>query len=380
MVGMVLAGLLVLSLGGLGGRLPGAGLSAQEVARPQLVGTVTRGASEPVPGLTVVLHRVDAVEAGEIDSVRASPEGIFRFELPTVPDPGGRGEVYFASARHQGVLYFGLPITAAIQLDSMYSIQVYDTAVAPPRGAPILPSVRYILAEPVGEAWQLTDLIQLNVQGERTWVAADSGVTWSYPLPPGLREIQVGGGDVPEVSTALRDGSLEITAPLPPGFRQVVIRYLLDSLTVEIPVPGGVEEMDFLVRDPAPPVEVRGLIPAESVEVEPGVRYRRFAGVAVPDTVLQVRELPPEFQVPTRWLAVLLALLLAGVGLYAVRRPHGGMEAATESAPDRELSREELVREVAELDVALEEVGDGPEGRRLRARREGLVAQLRRRR
>ncbi len=357
----------------------GGAAHAQEIATPELRGEVSLGDGTPVPGATVVLHRVDAIEAGELDSVQASVAGAFRFDLPTVPDPGGRGEVYFASVRHQGVLYFGPPVSAAIQLDSTYLIQVYDTAVAPIRGAPLPITVRYILAEPQDDGWQVTDLIQLDVQGDRTWVAADSGISWSYPLPQGLRDLQVGGGDVPPATVQLREGVLEVTAPLPPGARQLVIRYALDSLTVDIPLPGGVEEMDFLVRDPGPRVEVLGLVPAESVEMEPGVRYRRFAGVAVPDTVLRVTELPPEFQLPLRWLAVLLALLLAGVGLYAVRRPTGAHPPRPRRAEPAPPSRDDLVREVARLDLTLEGMPDGSERRRLEGRRETLLAELLRR-
>jgi hypothetical protein len=352
---------------------------AQEVASPELRGEVSLGDGTPVPGATVVLHRVDAIEAGELDSIQASATGAFRFDLPTVPDPGGRGEVYFASVRHQGVLYFGPPVSAAIQLDSTYLIQVYDTAVAPVRGAPLPTSVRYILAERQDDAWQVTDLIQLDVQGDRTWVAADSGISWRYPLPQGLRDLQVGGGDVPPATVQLREGVLEVTAPLPPGARQMVIRYALDSLTVDIPLPGGVGEMDFLVRDPGPRVEVLGLVPAESVEMEPGVRYRRFAGVAVPDTVLRVTELPPEFRLPLRWLAVLLALLLTGVGLYAVRRPTGAHPSRPGRAEPAPLSRDDLVREVARLDLTLEGMPDGPERRRLEGRRETLLSEIIRR-
>lgn len=354
-------------------------LGAQEVATPELRGVVRGGASAPIPGAMVVLHRVDAVEAGEIDSLRAGPLGDFRFSLPTVPDPGGRGEVYFASVRHQGVLYFGPAIAAAVDLDSLYTIQVHDTVVAPPGGSGLAPTVRYLLAEEVEGGWQVTDLFQITVRGDRTWVAADSGLTWRYPLPPGHRDLQVGGGDIPPATTRVQDGMLEVTAPLPPGPRQLVVRYTLDSLTVDIPVPGGVEEMDFLVRDPAPSLEVRGLVPAESVELEPGVRYRRFAGAGVPDTVIQVRTLPPEFQFPTRWLAVALGLLLAGVGVYAVQRGAPAREPSSTGEAPAPPTREELVQQVAELDLTLAETSPGPERSRLQAQRERLVAELRRR-
>ncbi|HSG49897.1 MAG TPA: hypothetical protein VLA43_18885 [Longimicrobiales bacterium] len=360
---------------------PQAGAS-QEPAAPELRGTVTVGSDRPVPSAMVTLHRVDAVDAGEIDSIAAGVDGTFRFDLPTVPDPGGRGEVYFASVRHQGVLYFGPPVTAAVELDSVYRIQVYDTAVAPMGGAPLTPSVRYILVEEGQDGWQVTDLFQLVVEGDRTLVAADSGITWRYPLPPSHRDLQVGGGDVPPATTRVEEGYLLVSAPLPPGPRQLVVRYTVDSLTVDIPLPGGVAEMDLLVREPAPPVQVQGLVPAESVEMEPGVRYRRFSGVGVPSTTLRMIQEEAPFVFPVRWLAVVLGLVLAGVGVYVVRRAPGGAPPAGPApgrAPERGPTREELVREVAGLDDALEVTPEGPARERMLHRRRVLVAALRQR-
>ncbi|MDT8342096.1 MAG: hypothetical protein RQ751_11345 [Longimicrobiales bacterium] len=345
-----------------------------------LRGRVTVGEARGLPGATVVLHRVDPLDAGEVDSLRADDEGRFRFRLPTVPDPGGRGEVYFASVRHQGVLYFGPPVATAAELDSLYRILVHDTAVVARSGAPLVPTVRYLLVEEAANGWQVTDLFQLVVEGERTLVAADSGVTWRYPLPPGHRNLQVGGGDVPAGAARVEDGDLLVSAPLPPGPRQLIVRYQLDSLAFDIPLPGGVEEMDVLVREPAPPVEVEGLTATESVELEPGARYRRYAGVGVPDAVLRLRALPAERPFPVAWVAVALGLLLAVVGGVVIQRTpaRGAPAARTASAPSPEGgSREELVRQIALLDEALEGLPPGGERERLRHRRRALVNLLR---
>ncbi|HSM04810.1 MAG TPA: hypothetical protein VK858_09300, partial [Longimicrobiales bacterium] len=166
--------------------LVASGGDAQVPAEPRLEGVVERGTAGPVAEATVLLHRIDPTAAGEIDAVRTDGSGRFAFELPTVPDPGGRDEIYFASVRHQGVVYFGGAVSQAVQLDSVYRIQVFDTAVAPPEGAPVPRGVRYLLAEPVEGGWQVTDLMQIDVTGERTWVNAEGGVTWRYPMPEGL--------------------------------------------------------------------------------------------------------------------------------------------------------------------------------------------------
>jgi hypothetical protein len=334
---------------------------------------------------------VDPVEAGEIDSIPSDPLGRFAFELPSVPDPGGRGEVYFASVRYGGVVYFGPPVTRALELDSIYRIQVYDTITAPPGGAPIPLGVRYILAETVEGGWQITDLLQLDVIGERTWVEGPEGVTWRYPMPAGIGAVQVGGGDLPAELTRFPEGAVEFTGPLSPGSRQLVMRYRLDSLSLTIPLPGGVGEMEFLVQEPAPPVRVTGLAPTESVEMEPGVRYRRYAGAELDRGVVQILEGEGPASLPLEWLAVILGLGLAGAGLLAFRRGAAATDAPSSSASpsgaegsgasgeapvvtgrDR---RRRLVLEVARIDEALE-AAEGSERERLEARREELLALL----
>lgn len=352
------------------------GVDGQVPAEPRLQGVVERGTAGTVEGATVLLHRIDPQEAGEIDSVRTDASGSFAFDLPTVPDPGGRDEIYFASVRHQGIVYFGPAVTQAVQLDSLYRIQVFDTTVAPLEGAPIPLGVRYLLAEPVEEGWRITDLMQLDVIGERTWVNAEGGITWRYPMPEGLQDVELGGGDVPSEGTVLRDGALEVSAALSPGARQLVSRYRLDSLALALPIPGGAREVEFLVQEPAPELVVTGLAPAEAVEMD-GVGYRRWAGTDLGSTVVQVRPgrgPGPSLSLP--WLAVILGLALTGVGIYAVtRRRDREIEPVAPAGSPAE-RRNRILLEVARLDEALE-TARGAEAERLEVRRSELLARLR---
>jgi cytochrome c-type biogenesis protein CcmH/NrfG len=146
---------------------------------------------------------------------------------------------------------------------------------------------------------------------------------------------------------------------------------------MSIPLPGGVEEMDLLIREPAPPVQVMGLTPTDEVEMEAGVRYRRFTGVGVQEDRLEVVQLPSPRGIPVRWLAVLLALILAGAGIYAVQRAPAGAPRPAQARPAAPPGRQELVRQVAELDEALEGMPPGAERNRLLGRRQALVARLR---
>jgi len=365
------------------------GIEAQSEATPQLRGVVERS-GVPLGDAPVVLHRVDAVDAGELDSLRTSADGGFVFDLPTVPDPEGRGEIYFASVMHEGVLYFGSPVATAIELDSIYRIQVYDTVAAPVGGADLTVEVRYLLIEEVTEGWEVTDLIQLLVAGDRTLVPAEEGVTWSYRIPVNAEDIQVGGGDIAPVSTLFTGDTVGVTMPLSPGMRQMVLRYRLDSLDLSLPLPGVTNELEILVRQPSPGITAAGLIEAEPVEMEPGVAYRRFAAAQLSDSTVSLVGVPGSggaFRV--EYLMVLLGLILTGAGIWAVKRaPKGNAEASDPSPagpaptvpdpapPMTRDARDRLLLQLALMDERIEQMEEGPERTSLREEREALKRQL----
>ena len=373
--------------------VPGA-VSAQVEATPVLQGVVTR-AEDPLASAMVVLHRVDAMDAGEIDSIRADGEGRFQFRLPTVPDPGGTGEVYFASVRHQGLLYFGTPIANALQLDSTYSIQVWDTLQAPLEGVEIPIEVRYLLVEAIPDGWQITDLTQLRLEGQNTIVPADGGLTWSYPLPSGgIQNVQVGGGDIAPAAVQLDDETVRLTMPLSPGNRQLMLRYVVDSLNLDLSLPGAVEEFELLVLEPAPTLTVTGLVAVDPVESSPGVVYRRYAASLMADSTLSVRQLPAPAEMPVKLIAFALAFLLAGAGLWAVNArggsgqaqggqtvPVGGPASSAAPAsgtggPAPAVVRERIVLAIAQLDEELAGA-TGERAATISAERASLMERLR---
>lgn len=338
----------------------------------------------------VILHRVTTEDAGEVDTVRVGPDGRFAFDLPSVPDPGGRGEVYFASIEHQGILYFGPAIHRAVQLDSTYVIAVHDTVTAPPGGVELPLQTRYVILDPSGDPWQVADLFQLRHDGEGTLVAAEGGVVWSHPLPPGATDFEIGGGDVAPDAVDFTGGSLRVSAPFPPGSRQFVVRYRLERQRLELSLPGTVHAVELLVPEPAPALEVQGLQAMQPVEMEPGVTYRRFAGVDLRAARVLVLPGTPSGSFPVEWLAVGLALVLALGALWAVQRGNRAPPAtagafapaaAGGSAPptaDPVEERERLLLDVALVDERLEDDSvDAEERRRLEERRGELLGRLR---
>lgn len=356
--------------------------------------------SIPLQQGTVVLHRVTRQEAGEVDSVRLGDDGRFEFLLPAVPDPEGRGDVYFASIRHQGIFYFGGAITQAVQLDSLYRIEVHDTVGAPPGGADLPVSHRTVFLEEGEERWEVTDLFELHNDRGRTVVGTEGGVTWTYPLPEEARDFRAGQGDFPPDAVDFEEGEVRVSAPVPPGRRVFVVRYAVPSLELTIPLPGATEVVELLIREPAPAVEVPLLEASPPVELEPGTTYRTFTAEDLRDTRIRVRPGEEERSFPVEWLAVILALVLAVAGLVAVgmgrrERLPGGTPAGPVPAPRGErapggerdptgdvrgegATRQELILEIARLDEAFEATDDPTpeEEARYRARRERLIERL----
>jgi hypothetical protein len=350
------------------------GAHAQVEVQAVLDGQVLLGDSAMRVG-TVVLHRVSDIEQGEIDSTRVA-NGEFSFTLPGVPNPA-MGDIYFASVRHQGVMYFGPPITQAIDLDSAYVIQAWDTLLAPTEGTDVALGGRTLFVDPQDATWTVTDVFQLRNDADRTIVARPGGRVWTYPLPPAATDVVTGEGEMSADVITYDSGSLVVRGALPPGERIFVARYTLASLEVTIPTPGTTELFDVLVREPAPALDVPGLAPAEGVQTESGATYRRYAGenIATPSVEIALGEetAPP----PVEWIAVILAGILAVGGILALR----SRSAPRAAAAARSGTREDLLLEVARLDEDFQRQSSPTEAvtQEYRARRAALLQRLRER-
>lgn len=353
---------------------PGSRILAQVPADPVLRGRVLLGDSAPGTG-TVILHRVSSDSQGEVDSVRVAADGSFAVRLPAVPDPE-RSEVYFASVRHAGILYFGKPVNLPVQLDSLYEIRTYDTASAPPGGAVLTVQARELFLESLeGGRWQATDLFQVRNDASRTLVAPEGGVVWRHPLPERAADAEVRQSDVLSGGAEIQDGALVVTAPLPPGERLFVVRYAVPDPFLVIPIPDRTEALEILVQEPAPLLEADGLLPGEQVELEPGMTYRRLTGAALAGTVVRLTEGRAPAEPPIRWMAVTLAAVLAAVGLWAVSSGSPGGAARASAVPR---DRRSLILEIARLDEAFAS-GASPtaeEREAYEARRRDLIRRL----
>lgn len=336
---------------------------SQVVAEPILAGQVLVGDSVLGAG-TVVLHHVDAVAQGQIDSVRVAPDGSFVMRLPAMPG-GSPEEMYFASVQHAGVTYFGGAIMAPVDLDSLYVIQAYDTLIAPPEGVAVALEHRSLFFEPAGSEWAITDVFGLRNDGDRTFIPRPGGRVWSYPLPPGAREVSAEQEMSPDVISMIGQ-DIVFRAALPPGPRLFVLRYFVDSLNVTIPTPGEIEVLDVLVREPAPSIAIEGLVQEQSVQLEVGTTYRRFAGQEMSLPQIQITPVQETQPPPVEWIAVVLALVLLGGGLLAFR----GRSRPTPVPVGDGGGRQALLVQIARLDEEYEREASPSEARTREYRRQ----------
>ena len=359
-------------------------LVAQVEATAELQGEVRRG-GVPSEGVEVVLHRVAPDGAGEFATVRTDPGGGFHFTLPQLPRDAPDGVVYFVSVVHDGITYFGTPITRAIQLDSLHRVETWDTVTAPVQGAVLPLATRYLVAAEEADGWTITDLLEIDHQGEHTVVAREGGITWRHPLPAGIRDPETGGGDLAPDVTQVVDGEVRLSGPISPGARQVILRYRVDALDgLEVPLAPETAEVEFLVREPAPDIRIEGLAAVGPVEMQPGVIFRRYAAPrAAGLSALRVGVAEPPFRLPVEWVAVTLALVFAVGGLVGWSRWGGRSGAPVPAASpgattaDPTAARNALLLEIAQLDRRLEANDlDPAETERLTARRAALAGRL----
>lgn len=365
----------------------------------------------PADSGTVILHRVNPEDAGPVDSVRVGSGGNFVFPVQTPPAPGS-GEVLFVSSRREGILYFGEPISEPAGLDSLYVVRAFETREAPEGGLPFTVALRGLFVDQGPMGWRVTDLLQIRNDSSVTWVSGEEGdhPVWQYPVPPEARGLRVGRSDLDPEAARFEDGVLQVRSPIPPGERLYVIQYELDVLNFSIPMPGVTELMEIFVSDEAPPLQMPPLIFDQPVELEPGSLYRRWVGEGLVQVVARVEPRRDGDGAPLAWIVVGLAVVLLGVGVWAVSRRQGGgggrggaggglagagSGAGTAEGPTggsgtgggstggsgtgAEERRRELLLLVARLDDAAEERGElSPEEEaRYRSQRDALMEELR---
>jgi hypothetical protein len=263
-------------------------------------------------------------------------------------------------------------------LDTLYVVRVFQVEEVPPEGVVLPLEVRTMFIEFSEEEWVATDLFAIDNRGTRTLVAQEGGIVWSYPLPPGATEPELGEGDMPPDAVTFEGGRVLVTAPLPPGDRLLMIRYRLADLDTTIPAPGSTEVFELLLREPFPPIDVVGLEPVDVVALGPGSSYRRYGANGLVDMTLILVETEEQEPLPLGWLALMASVMLVAGGFLAYARPRRrALAGSAVAGPDPGLSRETLILEVAQIDDALAEATEPGTRSEILERRAALLSLLR---
>jgi hypothetical protein len=309
--------------------------AAGRVVRPVAGDTVA------VADVRVLLHRVGRAEQGPIDSARADSAGRFQFRFRA-----DTSAIYLLSARYRGIEYFSPPVhTNPARPDTAIRLVAYDTSAT----APIAVEARHIVVPRPGQdgTRSVLDLIVLRNDGTLARVSPDSmHPTWSFRLPAGAGEMQVGESDISPDAVVRVGDSVLVFAPLAPGDKQLTLEYAVtpDRGRLAFPVGPSGSPVNLLVEERGVGVSGGTLALADSQVIE-GRSFRRWSG-----------QVPPAGAVAVTWAGVdvptwrVLAALVGAVGLALalaawrlLRRPPPA--AAPLAGPDR------LLDAIAALDA-----------------------------
>jgi hypothetical protein len=322
----------------------------------RVTGRVVRPAADSmrgVDGTWVVLHRVGAEHAGPIDSARTLRDGGFSIRYT----PSGAGDaIYFVSATHDGIAYFSPPLDTSRAVEDA-EIAVFDTTSAP---VPIHVRGHHIVvtkSESDGTR-EVVEVFELANDSSVTRVAADAPV-WSTSLPDGATDVRVGQGDLSEDAIRSDSGRLRVYAPLAPGIKQLSYAYRMPEgafpLTRPIEGRGGV--LEVLLEEPNATVSAPGLARVEPVTVESRTFNRFLAQEVAAGGVVRISVAGGVLGSRRVWiiaviatLAATMTLLLLRFGRRRVPTPHP----VAHRLPQERRS-EQLAREIAELDVRVEQ-------------------------
>lgn len=344
------------------------------VLRPDVSGEL-----RPVPDVWVVLHRVGSDTAAPLDSVRSRADGVFRFRYRASGDPDA---LYFVSAFHAGIAYFGPPLRGRDVTGEDAEVVVYDTSSS---AIPLHVRGRHLIvgAPRPDRTRDIVEVFEIANDSSVTRLTSEGGApTWSTVIPGGVSEFQVGQGDFAPETIRLEGERVVVSAPFAPGLKQLSFAYRLpqSSFPASYPLSGGTTVLEVLLEEPAATASAPGLEAVEPVNVE-GRAFRRYLAQNVPAGGV-VRVTVPLLATSgqrTRWiifvaagiaLAMVAALLIALVR----RRPAAAVITRQATAPD---PTETLARTIALLDEEFERIAEPDAARRQRYEEERAALKTR---
>ena len=283
----------------------------------------------PADSGTVILHRIDADRAGPVDSVRVDAGGQFRFSLPE-----RALTLWFVSTSRDGVTYSSAPLSASAPdgpETAPVRLETFPSRPVPPGGTMLPVEGREVTVGPRQEdgRWPVVDRFRLRNDASVTWVAGEDGpVVWQFPLPSGAVAIRYLEGDASDEAVFFQGTGLQVVAPLRPGATVLTLAYELPSLEFRLPLPGVTEALGIRTARGLPHLSVEGLDGPFQGEAGPeGRGFTLWTGADLRNRILHVAPAAGTGSPP--WVAGLLGLVLAGVGVLVLLRRRVS-EASTE--------------------------------------------------
>jgi hypothetical protein len=311
-----------------------------------------------VAGAWVVLHRVGADRSGPLDSIRTARDGGFVIRYT----PSGTGDaIYFVSATHHGIAYFSPPLDPARPVD-VAELAVFDTTSAP---VPIHVRGRHVVvaaSEDDGKR-EIVEVFELANDSSVTRVAAGEEPVWSAVLPEAASDIRVGQSDLSEDAIRTDSGRVRVYAPLAPGIKQLSYAYRLEAraFPLSLPLEARAGVLEVLLEEPNATAVAPGLERVDPVTVESRTFNRFLAQEVAQGGVLRIQLPRGSLGARRAWVVAMIASIAAAmtfVLLRAARSAKGaeGLSIRRERFHERPVQR--LAREIAELDVRVENAHD----------------------
>ncbi len=354
----------------------------------KLVGKVKNGTEgfSLRSGMTVELNRYQNNQLDSEFKASATVDEAGKFMFENLPQSSTA--FYEPVVTYQNVKYYGDVVQLTKdQSRATSQVAIYETT----HSDSALTAVRHhFLISPAEGFASIREVVVLQNRSDRTYVGnqATSGGkfrTLQYRLPEGASQLQLGKGLMSCCVEQIEDGFYD-TMEIQPGKKEVVFSYRLDTpdemLQIDKPVTISTASFDVFPMDPALQIS------SEQLTETPmsNSKFTRYAaaGLAPLSSIsFQISGLTGKpLNLSALFLAGFFGLLLIGGGYVWLRSrstsPKPGAEGedleTTDADYESRQSREELIREIAELDEAYE--GKKIEGKDYQERRNELKARL----
>lgn len=231
-----------------------------------------------VPRTPVTLHRVTPNQSGEVASALTDQSGAFSFALEQLPDVGFN--VFFVTAEHLSVRYFGEPIHLD-EPQADYAVEVFDTTSVP--AAPVRINRRDMVMIPLqNDAWEVNEIISILNSDSRALVSDRGMPTMEISVPGTASNFQAGEGDIFPHEVSFMDGRILLVTPVLPGRRDLFIRYLLpaEPSDVTVPLDQPTDTLNLYVQQPSHLTSVEGLSSTQMIDVE-GEQFLQYSATEI---------------------------------------------------------------------------------------------------